>query len=168
MTTNSLTGSQTLEDWILFLGPLLSAGAGTSLSGIISGTNGFLLGIVIAALGKSLLGLSFQTKSLEDWLLFISTFLGLVATALTANSQFVLYGTIIGFAAKSIPSLVKVKNVEDVFLLIGSIIAFLGVTFGNTNVENTGLLLLTMGKALPSIATNGAAGTTSWSQKSHQ
>lgn len=164
MASKALPESPTLEDWILFLAPVLGAGAGSNLSGIIGGTSGFLLGVVIAALGKSLLGLSSEPSSLEDWLLFISTFLGLMGTALTANSQFVLYGTIIGFAAKSLPSLAEARDPEDLFLLAGSVIAFIGALAGNMNIENVGLLLLVMGKALPSIATNGVAGTKEWNK----
>lgn len=145
----------TLEDWILLLSPVLSASAGSSLTGILPGTSAFVLGVIIAGLGKSLVSLGADPKSKEDWWLFGFTFLGILVTGLTGNSQYALGGTIIGFAGKSIGTLIHTVALEDILLLVGSIIAFYGILGGNTNATNTGLLLLSMGKALPSLGTNG-------------
>jgi hypothetical protein len=147
--------SPTLEDWILLLSPVLSAGAGSSLNGILPGTSSFVLGVIIAALGKSLVSLGAEPKSKEDWWLFVFTFFGILITALTGNSQYALAGTIIGFAGKSVGTLIHTVALEDILLLVGSGIAFYGILTGSTNTTNTGLLLLSMGKALPSLGTNG-------------
>src|SRR5690242_3046924 len=89
--------SPTYEDWILLLSPLFGAGAGSNLAGILPGTSGFVLGVLVAALGKSLAGIGSDVKSYEDWWLFLLTFAGLVLTGFTGNGQFALGGSIIGF-----------------------------------------------------------------------
>ena len=165
MTSKVPLTSPTLEDWILLLSPVLSAGAGSNLSGILPGTSAFALGVVIAALGKSLVSLGADPKCREDWWLFAFTFFGILLTSYTGNSQYALGGTIIGFAGKSLGTLIHTRTLEDILLLIGSGIAFIGLLSGNTNTTNSGLLLLSMGKALPSLGTNGSP--PSWPGPAH-
>ena len=146
--------SYTVQDWILFLAPVLSASQGLNLPGLIPGTTGFLISVVIAALAKSVSGLGqdHSIKNYEDWLQFIITLVGLIGTGLTASPQFVLYGTIIGFIAKSLPSLKNGFNVEDVLLFLGSLLSLYGTYTGGTAIANVGLLISTVGKSIPSIA----------------
>jgi hypothetical protein len=151
----SVLTKYTVEDWILFLTPVLSAAAGFNFGGILPGTSGFLLGVVIASLAKSLIGLG-QNPSFkgnyEDYLNLIITFLGLLATAITANQQFVIYGAVIGLIAKALPSMTGGVNLEDILLTIGAIIAGVGQASGYPTIASVGLLLAVIGKSLPSSA----------------
>ena len=153
-----------VEDILLGLLPILSGPTGNALinlTGIVPGVSGFVLAVIVASLVKSSIGISQNQKSYEDWLNFVITFLGLVAAGLSGNSQVALAGLVIGFIAKALPSLAQGFNIEDALLVAGSLLAGLGTLLTGTEgsaVTNIGLLVATLGKAWPSIASNGAAG----------
>lgn len=147
----------TYEDWILLLAPLFGAGASSNLSGILPGiTSGLVIGLLIAALGKALAGVGQNVKSYEDWWLFALTFIGLILTGFTGNGQYALAGSLIGFLGKAIGTFAsRLLTLEDVLLLIGSLIAIYGMLATNATATNIGILLLAMGKATPSLPGNG-------------
>jgi hypothetical protein len=164
LQTQKILTPANIEDFLLAFLPILSGPTGSALinlTGLVPGVSGFILAVVIASLVKSSIGISQNTKSYEDWLNFAITFLGLVGAGLTGNSQVALAGIVLGFVAKALPSLANGINVEDVLLLVGSIVAGLG-TLGTGNewtaITNIGLLVATLGKAWPSISSGGQSG----------
>lgn len=157
----SLQQPKTAEDWILFLTPIIAALAGFNWGGIIPGASGFIVGVFIGALAKTLIGLGQNPhfQNYEDFVAAAILFLGFLATAFSANPQFLTWGTILGLVVKALGFLQSGLNVEDVFLAIGALIAGYGAISGNAQLTNAGLLLGLIGKAMPSIGTGGAAGT---------
>jgi len=149
---------KTTEDWILFITPLIGGLAGLDWGGLVPGVSGFLLGLTIASMSKTLIGLgqNFHPSNYEDLLSFISTFLGFLGTGFTANPQFVTWGLIIGFLVKALGIVQTGLNIEDVILAIGTVVAGIAQVTGNTHLVTAGLLLAVIGKALPSIGTNGS------------
>jgi hypothetical protein len=161
-----LVTKDTTEDWLLFLVPFLTGSGGTAvlqLAGLVPGLSGFAVGASIGALSKALVGLGQNPKlaNWEDWLLFVSVFLGYLSAAFANKPELVAWGTIIGFIAKALPSLKDGINPEDVLLLLGSIIAGVGLWQSNAILMNFGILLSVAGKSLPSIITEGQAGRVS-------
>lgn len=154
---------KTAEDYILFLTPIVAAAAGFNWSGLIPGSSGFLVGVFVGALAKTLIGLGQNIKSWEDWLAAIILGLGFVSTALLApgNPQYLTWGTIIGLFVKALGYFTDTKSnpIEDVVLAIGTIMAGYGAYIGNSELLNAGLLFGLIGKSMPSIGTGGAAGS---------
>ncbi|MDE1842051.1 MAG: hypothetical protein KGH95_00200 [Thaumarchaeota archaeon] len=150
----------TREDWIAFLASIMS---GTSSAiGANSNPTIVIFGLVIAAIGKSLPSLG-DWKNLavyqriEDIILFISTVAGYLATSLSGNTHYVIWGIILGMIGKAIPSLINYKDdpksrVEDVASLV--IVAIGGAIYFLQNDTNSATLVLALGiisKALPSL-----------------
>lgn len=158
------------EDWIAFLASIMS---GTS-SAIGSNPNPSIMifGLVIAAVGKSLPSLGdWQNlkvyQRVEDVILFISTVAGYLATSLSGNTQYVIWGIILGMIGKAVPSLINYKDdpkarVEDVISLI--IVAIGGAVYFLQNDPNHATLVLALGiisKALPSLQGKNSQSTPS-------
>jgi ABC-type xylose transport system permease subunit len=145
-----------LEDWILFLTPIIVGLAGSGLAqNLIPGVPGLLVGVVIGVLAKTLIGIGQNFKAnYEDVLSFIITFIGLLGSALSGYPQFIVYGTVLGLIAKALPSLSNGLNPEDLLLTLGAIIAGIGASFGLHNLESVGLLLSVLGKSLPSLGSS--------------
>jgi hypothetical protein len=161
MSTTATTGivtPKTVEDWLLFLTPIIGGAAGLSWGGIVPGASGFLVGVIFASLAKSLVGLGQNPhpSNWEDWLSFAITFLGFLGTAFSANPSYATYAVIIGLLVKAL-GIVKTGglNIEDLALAAGAVIAGIGQYTGNPTLLNAGLMFGLVGKALPSIGTNG-------------
>jgi tetrahydromethanopterin S-methyltransferase subunit F len=160
--------AKTVEDWLLFLAPIIGGAAGLDWGGIIPGMSGFLVGALFASLSKSIIGLGQNLHgNYEDGLSFAITFLGTLATVFSANMSYAVYGLIIGFFVKALGMLkptidpttgksVSGINIEDLLLAAGAIIAGFAQLTGNPIAVNAGLLIAIIGKALPSIGTNGS------------
>jgi hypothetical protein len=152
---------KTVEDWLLFLIPIIGLLAGFNWGGLIPGASGLIVGIAIGSLAKTLIGLG-QTPHLsnwEDWFSLITTFLGFLGTAFSANPLFLVYGTIIGLLLKSLGFIKAGLNVEDIMLALGALIAGYGQLSGNPALLNAGLLIGIIGKTMPSLGTNGSPTT---------
>lgn len=157
MSVQGITTPKTIEDWLLFLTPIVGALAGFNWGGFIPGTSGFVVGVLVASLAKTLIGLG-QNPHLSNWedmISFALTFFGLLATAFSANPQFVIYGLIFGLLVKSLGFLSLGLTIEDIVLAIGALIAGYGEIAGIPVLVNLGLLLAIIGKAIPSIGTGG-------------
>ena len=155
-----------IEDLLLAALPILSGPTGTALvnlAGLVPGVSGFVLAVIIASLAKSAIGISQNQKSYEDWLNFLITFVGLVAAGLAGSGQNTIaeVGVALGFVAKSLPMFQQGLNIEDAGLFVGSLLALLGAALpGSQGVAatNAGLIMATVFKAWPSIASNGKSG----------
>jgi len=141
---------------MLFLVPIVSALAGFEWHGLIPGAAGFVVGVAVASLAKTLIGLGQRPyNNWEDWISFVVTLLGFLGTGLSANPAFLTDATIIGLFVKALGFLQTGLTVEDIILAIGSLLAGYGAFIGNMEIVNAGLLLSIVGKSIPSIGTNG-------------
>jgi hypothetical protein len=157
--TTSVLTSATLEDWLLFLVPLVTTAAGLNWSGLVPGLPGFLIGVIVGALAKALVGIAQSpTKNYEDYLLFFITLAGALAAGLENNASLAVYGTVIGLIAKALPSLVQGINVEDVLMLVSVFFAGIAQYAGNMQIAAFALLVGVLAKSIPSLGTNGTAG----------
>ena len=160
---STLTAPKTTEDWILFLTPIASAGAGFSWGGLIPGASGFLVGAFVAALAKTLIGLG-QNPHLSNWEDAIPAailFLGFLGTSFSSNVDFLTWGTIAGFLVKALGFFKRGINIEDGLLAAGALIAGFGALTGHTGLLNAGLLIGIIGKSIPSIGSQTTGGTPS-------
>jgi hypothetical protein len=161
-TTGGIALPKTVEDWILFLTPLITAAAGFSWGGIVPGASGFLVAAVLASLSKALIGLGQNPhpSNWEDWFLFIFSFLGFLATAFSADPTFMVYGLVIGLIVKSFGGIASLGfSIEDIVLAIGAFMAGIGQLLDKPEIVTVGLLISILGKALPSIGTAGTPTT---------
>ena len=165
-TTEPILTRANIEDVLLAILPILAGPTGTAvinLTGLVPGIPGFVLAVIVASLVKSAIGISADDHSYEDWLNFGITLVGAIGAGLTGNSSLALYGVVIGFVAKALPSLANGLNVEDGALVLGAVLAGIGgssIVSGNeaTALTNLGLLIATLGKSWPSLASGGLAG----------
>jgi hypothetical protein len=168
-TTTPILTRQNVEDLLLAVLPILAGPTGTAvinLSGFVPGIPGFVLAVIIASLVKSAIGINADNASYEDWLNFVITLVGAIGAGLTGNSSVALYGVVLGFIAKALPSLADGLNIEDGALVLGAVLAGIGgsslVTGSDaTALTNLGLLIATLGKAWPSLANGGGTPTPS-------
>ena len=143
-----------LEDYLLAGLPLLTALVGFDWTQVgLTGASGFLVGVAIASLAKALLSLGQNPtwRSWDDVLLFVFTLFGILAAALSANPNYILYGTVLGFIAKASNVFQNGFNIEDALLFVGAFLAAYGQYFGHPALASIGLLIGTIGKALPSL-----------------
>jgi hypothetical protein len=149
-----------LEDLLTYGIPIAVALASFSWSSLIPGDdNAFFTAIAFGFLAKFLVGL--QQNGWSDWEDLVPTItlsLGFLATTLSANPQFLEYGTIIGFIVKALGMFASGYNLEDLLLAIGAFLALYGAYVGNQEIVSAGALFALVGKSIPSLATGGAAG----------
>lgn len=156
-TTNGVVTTRTIEDWLVFVTPVIVALAGFDWSGVLPGTSAFVTAAVLGALAKFLVGLGQNPhiKNWEDWIPLIVIGLSALATNLSADPRFVTYGLYLGLAVKALPMLQEGLNIEDVLLLVGTLLAGIGQLSGHAQLASLGLVVALVGKTLPSIGTNG-------------
>jgi hypothetical protein len=167
MSTSTLKlpviSASTIEDYIPLVTLIISAADNAQLSTIVPGVPGFLLGVFIGGLSKALIGIAQsiqagQKPTPEDILQAVITFLGAAGTLLSANPQFLIYGTVFGWLVKSLGFLQSGFNVEDGLLAAASLLTLAGTYFGVPAALAVGSFLMVISKTLPSIGTDGAAG----------
>ena len=162
--TLPVISAKTIEDYIPLLVLALSAADNAQLSTLVPGIPGYFIGVFVGALAKSLIGIgqaiqAGQTPAFEDILQAALTFLGAAGTAFSANPQYLLYGTIAGWLGKSLGMFQSGLNIEDALLAASSLLTLAGAYFSVTDATTLGSFLMVLSKSLPSIGSNGVAGT---------
>ncbi len=155
MSTNTpvtIFSSQKIEDLLLLSAPFIIALANSNIVQVVPNNLGFVLGVAVASIAKAVAGLQKSASSYEDLLAFVITATGVAGTLLTANADFIVFGTILGFIAKALPSMAGGLNPEDGLLTIGAVLAAIGAFYTIPALSDFGFLLGAWGKAIPSLA----------------
>jgi hypothetical protein len=159
-TTQNLYIS-TLEDWLPYLVPIFVAFAGFNWATLIPGNNNpVLVAAAFGFLAKFLYGLQ-QTLSSnpaptnttlwEDIAGSIGVGLGVITTVLTADPDYLIAGTVIGFVAKALGYFQTGNLAEDLLLAVGAFLIAYGGWTGNAEIVSAGSLIAVVGKTAPSL-----------------
>lgn len=149
--------STEIEDILPYAIPVVVALAGFNWSSLIPGDNNAILtGVAFGFLAKFLIGI--QTNGLsswEDWIPTLTISLGFLATSLSANPQYLAYGTIVGFVVKALGYFSDTSHpVEDLMLAVGAFLMLYGQYTNNQELVGAGSLLALVGKTAPSLGTS--------------
>ena len=169
MSTNTNILTNTLEDWLPYLVPIFIALGGFNWASIIPGNNNpILVAVTFGFLAKFLYGLQ-QTLSSnpkptgttlwEDVAASLAIGLGVVATGLSSDPNYLEAGTIAGFLVKALGYFSTGNLSEDLALAAGAILILIGAYTGNAELVSAGSLIALVGKTIPSLGAAAAITT---------
>ena len=150
------------EDLLPYAIPISVGLAGFNWASLFPGNNNpVLVAAAFGFLAKFLYGLQ-QTLStdprpkwttiLEDLIPSVVVGLGVGATAVSANPDYLAYTTAIGFITKALGYLATRGNpTEDLLLALGAILVAYGTDVGKPEIVGAGSLISLVGKTIPSL-----------------
>jgi len=158
--TSPVITSKNIEDILTWLVPIAVSLAGFNWSGILPGVNGFFAALAFGFLAKFLVGIQQNGwSSWEDLVPTVILALAFITEALSANPNYLYYGTVIGFVVKALGYFSdKTHPIEDIFLALGAFLVLYGTARGDaigSTLASVGALIALIGKSIPSIAIPG-------------